>query len=71
MLDEMTSTTDKPTKAQAYCVERFPKLRTTPPAIANKTDDQLSCIKFPWIYITFGISDGIADIRIPAPNQVG
>lgn len=50
MLEEITSVTDKPTKAQAYCAARFPMLRTTPPAIANKTDGQLSCINYPRIF---------------------
>lgn len=44
MLEVITSVTDKPTNAHAYCVERLPRLRTTPPAIANKTLGQLSCI---------------------------
>ena len=46
-LEEITSVTDKPTKAQLYCVDRLPTLSTTPPAIANKTEGQLSCIKRP------------------------
>lgn len=44
MLHVITSVTDNPTKAQAYCVDRFPRLRTTPPAIANITEDQFSYI---------------------------
>jgi hypothetical protein len=47
MLAVITSVTDKPTKAQAYCVDKFPRLRTTPPAIANITEGQLSCINHP------------------------
>lgn len=45
MLALTTSTTDKPTKAIAYCIDRFPTLRATPPAIANNTEGQLS-----WTY---------------------
>jgi hypothetical protein len=44
MLELITSVTERPTYAQAYCVERFPILRTTPPAIANKTEGKLSFI---------------------------
>lgn len=36
MLDVITSVTESPTKAQAYCVDRFPKLKNIPPAIASK-----------------------------------
>ena len=52
MLEVITSVTDKPTKAQAYCVDRFPTLRTTPPAIANETQGQLSCIDHSRIFKT-------------------
>ena len=45
MLEATTSVTYKPTKAQAYCVDRLPRLSTNPPAIANKTKGQLSYIK--------------------------
>ena len=41
MLELMTSVTERPTYAQAYWVERFPILSTTPPAIANSTEGQL------------------------------
>ena len=45
MLAQITSVTERPTYAQAYCVERFPILSTRPPAIANSTEGQLSFIK--------------------------
>lgn len=44
ILEVITSVTDKPTNAQAYCVDRFPRLRAIPPPIANRIDGQLSCI---------------------------
>ena len=47
MLEVTTSVTDKPTNAQAYCVDRLPRLSTNPPAIANNTEGQLSCIRHP------------------------
>lgn len=43
MLDVITSVTERPTKAQAYCVDKFPRLRNTPPAIAIRMQGQLSC----------------------------
>jgi len=43
-LDAMTSVTERPTNAQPYCVASVPRLRVTPPAVANKTDGQLFCI---------------------------
>lgn len=42
MLALTTSTTDNPAKAIAYCIDRFPTLRATPPAIANNTEGQFS-----------------------------
>lgn len=42
MLDVITSVTERPTYAQAYCVAKFPRLRTTPPAMANRIQGQLS-----------------------------
>ena len=42
MLAVITSVTDKPTKAKVYCVERFPRLKNTPPAITNNTQGQFS-----------------------------
>jgi len=42
MLELITSVTERPTYAQAYWVDRFPMLRTTPPAMANSTEGQLS-----------------------------
>lgn len=38
----MTFVMNKPTNAHAYCVERFSRPSTTPPAIVNMTDDKLS-----------------------------
>jgi len=43
MLAVITSVTDSPTKANAYCEDRLPRLRTTPPPIAKRTEGQLSC----------------------------
>jgi len=43
-LDAMTSVTERPTNAQPYCVASVPRLRVTPPAVANKTEGQLFCI---------------------------
>lgn len=40
MLEPLTSMTERPTYAKAYCAERFPILSTTPPAIANYIDGQ-------------------------------
>ncbi|KAJ0545239.1 hypothetical protein HanIR_Chr08g0347741 [Helianthus annuus] len=45
ILEVITSVTDKPTNAHAYCVDRFPRLKTTPPAIANRMLGQLFCNK--------------------------
>lgn len=49
-LEAMTSVTQSPTKAQPYCVASVPRLRVTPPAIANRTDGQLfgncKCLKW-------------------------
>lgn len=43
-LDVMTSVSERPTKAQAYCVAKLPNPRKTPPAMAIKTQGQLYCI---------------------------
>ena len=40
-LEAMTSVTESPTNAQPYCVASVPRLRVTPPAIANRTEGQL------------------------------
>lgn len=42
-LEAMTSVTESPTNAQPYCVANVPRLRVTPPATANNTEDQLFC----------------------------
>jgi len=43
MLEEMTSTMERPTNGHAYCVSKLPTPSTSPPANANPTDGQLSC----------------------------
>lgn len=43
ILELITSVTERPTYAHAYCVDKFPRLRTIPPDIANKVEGQLSC----------------------------
>jgi len=43
MLAVITSVTDSPTKANAYWLDRFPRLRNRPPPIAKRTEGQLSC----------------------------
>ena len=47
MLQVTTSITDKPTKAQAYRVTRFRRLRAIPPAIAISIKGQLFCTNHP------------------------
>jgi hypothetical protein len=44
MLEQMMFVTDRPANAHAYCETRFPRLRAMPPAIAIRTEGQLSCI---------------------------
>jgi hypothetical protein len=44
ILEQMTFVTDRPANAHAYYETRFPRLRARPPAIAIRTEGQLSCI---------------------------
>lgn len=44
MHEQMIMDTERPANAHAYCEMRFPRPSVTPPAIAIRTEGQLSCI---------------------------
>lgn len=44
MHEQMIMETERPANAHAYCEMRFPRPRVTPPAMAIRTEGQLSCI---------------------------